>query len=102
MARSDSASINAIKVRRMVTDYHTLNGENPVGTNAEIMTSIMGKNARQAVLGPPEGVNLNAKGELVDEWGTPYFFHQLSRDVMEIHSAGPDKVMGTADDVVVR
>ena len=101
-ARSDSASINAIKVRRMVTDYHTLNGENPVGTNAEIMAAIMGKNARQAVLGPPEGVNLNARGELVDEWGTPYFFHQLSKDVMEIHSAGPDKVMGTADDIVVR
>ena len=86
----------------MVTDYHTLNGENPVGTNAEIMAAIMGKNSRQAVLGPPEGVNLNSRGELIDEWGTPYFFHQLSRDVMEIHSAGPDKIMGTADDIVVR
>ena len=101
-ARSDAASINAIKVRRMITDYHTLNGENPVGTNAEIMASVMGRNSRQAVLGPPEGMGLNSKGELVDDWGTPYFFHQLSRDVMEIHSAGPDKIMGTADDIVVR
>ncbi|MBE7157377.1 MAG: hypothetical protein INR62_02880 [Rhodospirillales bacterium] len=101
-ARSESASINAIRVRRMVTDYHTLTGENPVGTNAEIMAAVMGKNPRQAVLGPPEGLALNPQGELIDEWGTPYFFHQLSRDVMEIHSAGPDKIMGTADDVVVR
>ena len=97
-----SASTDAIKVRRMVTDYHTLHGENPVGTNAEIMAAIMGKNPHQAVLGPPEGIGLNARGELVDEWGTPYFFHQLSKDVMEIHSAGPDKIMGTADDIVVR
>ena len=101
-ARADAASIDAIKVRRMVTDYHTLTGENPVGTNAEIMAALMGKNPRQAVLGPPDGVSLNSKGELVDGWGTPYFFHQLSRDVMEIHSAGPDKIMGTADDIVVR
>ena len=86
----------------MVTDYHTVNGENPVGTNAEIMAAIMGKNARQAVLGPPEGMNLNSNGELVDEWGTPYFFHQLSKDDMEIHSAGPDRIMGTSDDIVVR
>ena len=86
----------------MMTDYHTLTGENPVGTNAEIMEALMGKNPRQATLGPPEGVGLNGKGELVDEWGTPYFFHQLSKDVMEIHSAGPDKIMGTADDIVVR
>ena len=86
----------------MVTDYHTLHGENPVGTNAEIMAAIMGKNPHQAVLGPPEGISLNSRGELVDEWGTPYFFHQLSKDVMEIHSAGPDKTMGTADDIVVR
>lgn len=86
----------------MVTDYHTLTGENPVGTNAEIMAALTGKNPRQAILGPPEGMGLNGKGELVDDWGTPYFFHQLSKDVMEIHSAGPDKIMGTADDIVVR
>ena len=86
----------------MITDYHTLAGENPVGTNAEIMTALMGNNPRQAVLGPPDGFSLNKKGELVDQWGTPYFFHQLSRDKMEIHSAGPDKILGTADDIVVR
>ena len=86
----------------MIIDYHTLMGENPVGTNAEIMHAIMGANTRQATLGPPEGQTLNDKGELVDDWGTPYFFHQLSKDRMEIHSAGPDKIMGTPDDIVVK
>ena len=90
------------KVHAMITSYHTLMGENPVGTNAEIMKEIMGANPHQATLGPPEGQTLNGKGELVDPWGTPYFFHQLSRDVMEIHSAGPDKIMGTADDLMTR
>ena len=42
------------------------------------------------------------EGELVDAWGTPYFFHQISGSEMEIHSAGPDKIMWTSDDLVVK
>ncbi len=101
-AAREGALVEVGKVRRMIVDYHTLMGENPVGTNAEIMHALMGSNPHQATLGPPEGQTLNDKGELVDPWGTPYFFHQLSRDRMEVHSAGPDKIMGTADDVVVK
>ena len=86
----------------MLRDYHTLMGENPIGTNAEIMKALMGANPKQATLGPPEGIPLNSKGELVDQWGTPYFFHQLSRNLTEVRSAGPDKVMWTADDMIIR
>ena len=39
-------------------------------------------------------------GELVDRWGTPYFFHSVSAEKMEIVSAGPDKELWTDDDVV--
>ncbi len=85
----------------MLRDYRTQMGENPVGTNAEIMKAVMGGNSKGAILGPPEGQSLDGKGELLDRWGTPYFFHQLSRSSMEIRSAGPDRVMGTEDDVVV-
>ncbi len=101
-AANPSAQTDAVRVRHMISDYHTLAGENPVGTNAEIMKQMMGGNSHQATLGPPEGMPLNAQGELVDQWGTPYFFHQLSRDKMEVRSAGPDKVMWTADDVIAR
>jgi len=96
-----TAMIELQKVRTMIASYHTLMGQNPVGTNAEIMKAIMGGNPRQATLGPPPGQTLDAKGELMDPWGTPYFFHQLSGDDMEIHSAGPDRIMWTADDLVI-
>ena len=98
----ESAVIDLDKARHLITSYHTLMGQNPVGTNAEIMKALMGGNPHQASLGPLDGQQLNAKGELIDPWGTPYFFHQLSGDVMEIHSAGPDKIMGTSDDLVVK
>ena len=88
------------KITLMFRDFRTLTGGNPVGTNAEIMKSLMGGNPKGAMLGPPEGQSLNENGELIDHWGTPYFFHQLSRDLMEIRSAGPDKIMWTGDDVI--
>jgi hypothetical protein len=96
------AMIEVDKVSLMIRDYRTMAGENPVGTNAEIMSALVGKNPKEAKLGPPEGMQLNENGELIDRWGTPYFFHQLSRDHMEIRSAGADKTMWTDDDPVVR
>jgi hypothetical protein len=87
-------------VRRMFGDFRTRMGGNPVGTNAEIMKALMGNNPAQARLGPPDGQRVNANGELLDRWGTPYFFHQLSKDSMEIRSAGPDAQLWTADDLV--
>jgi hypothetical protein len=100
--RADDGRGDVEGIRLMLRDYRTRLGENPVGSNAEIMKAIMGGNPIQAVLGPPPGLSLNAAGELVDRWGTPYFFHQLSKDTMEIRSAGPDRVMWTGDDVVGR
>lgn len=98
----EAAVLDMDKARLMLRDYRSIMGTNPVGTNAEIMKAIMGGNARGAMLGPPEGQSLNANGELVDRWGTPYFFHQMTATHMEIHSAGPDRVFATADDVIQR
>jgi hypothetical protein len=80
----------------------TMSG-NPVGTNPEITSALNGNNPKQArFLDPDAGLRINDKGELIDPWGTPYFFHQLSGAEMEIRSAGPDKTMWTADDLVTR
>jgi hypothetical protein len=101
--RPDAELVAALdEVRLMIRDYHTALGENPVGTNAEIMQAINGRNAKQVKIGPPAGQTMNEKGELVDRWGTPYFFHQISGTEMEIRSAGPDRVMGTGDDRQVK
>jgi hypothetical protein len=95
-----AVAIQLDQVSFMLRDYRTITGDNPIGTNAEIMEAVMGGNPKGARLGPPEGQYLNPQGELVDRWGTPYFFHQLSATNMEIRSAGADKVLWTIDDVV--
>ena len=78
-------------------------GGNPVGTNPEITSQLTGNNPKSInFITAQAGMRINADGELVDAWGTPYFFHQLSGTETEIHSAGPDKIMWTADDLVVK
>ena len=89
-------------IQFMLRDFRSRLGDNPTGTNAEMMKELMGGNRVQARLGPPEGQKLNDQGELVDRWGAPYFFHQLSANEMEIRSAGPDRAMWTNDDIVVK
>ncbi len=82
--------------------YASAFGENPVGTNPEITSALQGENPKHLNFLRADGNRVNANGELVDVWGTPYFFHQLSAHDMEIRSAGPDRVMYTGDDLVTR
>lgn len=89
-------------VKLLIRDFRAAFGENPVGSNAEITKALAGTNPKKAKFLASGDFRQNEKGELIDRWGTPYFFHQISGEEMEIHSAGPDKRMWTADDVVAR
>jgi len=90
-------------VRTAVRSYGSMFGGNPVGTNPEITAALMGNNPKQINFVPADsGLQVNDRGELVDAWGTPFFFHQISGSETEIRSAGPDRKMWTGDDVVAK
>jgi hypothetical protein len=82
-------------------DYRSAFHENPVGSNAEITQRLLGKNPR-SVRYLPANAHINNASELTDRWDQPVFFHQISGTLMEIRSAGPDHVMWTGDDEVLR
>ena len=87
----------------VIRAYGSQFGGNPVGSNAEITRALAGRNPKHInFLNPDAGLRVDSTGKLVDPWGTPYFFHQLSGTQMEVHSAGPDRVMWTREDLVVR
>jgi hypothetical protein len=94
---SDLRIINAI----FIAYRGAVHQENPVGENVEITAVLKGRNKLGFAFIPPDCPALNAKGELCDRWGSPYFFHQLSGELMEIRSAGPDRRLWTADDEVL-
>jgi hypothetical protein len=90
-------------MRRAVVNYGSTFSGNPVGTNPEIAAALNGENPKQIkFIDPDNGLRINGKGELVDAWGTPFFFHQLSATDMEVRSAGPDRIMWTPDDLVIK
>ena len=74
---------------------------NPWGDNRDITAALSGRNPPRVALIPPGHPAISADGELLDRWGTPVQFHQLSGTAMELRSAGPDRVFYTADDTVL-
>ena len=77
-----------------------LNAGNPVGDNAEITAALLGRNAKGLAYLPATGPFIDEEGRLIDRWGTPYFFHAISGEHMQIHSAGPDRKRHTDDDLI--
>jgi hypothetical protein len=72
----------------------------PVGSNEDLTAILTGQNPKKGVLFPPDSPMI-IKGQLVDRWGTPYWLHPNSGASLEVRSAGPDKNLFTADDVIL-
>lgn len=73
---------------------------NPVGMNEDITAAILGDNPGRVAFLPPDHPAIH-DGRIHDRWGTPFWFHSASSNVMEIRSAGPDKQLFTGDDIVL-
>lgn len=88
-------------VHRVLEAYRRALGGFPAGEgNRQILNALRGANVKRLPFVPGDHPRLNARGELTDGWGTPFFFHALSRDWMEVRSAGADRELFTADDLV--
>jgi len=83
----------------LFTYYREKLGGLPVGeSNAQIVNALTGNNPLGLALLERSHPAINPAGELTDRWGTALFFHLVSREALEIRSAGEDKEMWTADD----
>lgn len=70
-----------------------------MGANEEFAAALMGKNADKLVFLAPPHPCLNERGQIVDRWKTPLFFHVRDATRIDLRSAGPDKEMWTEDDL---
>jgi hypothetical protein len=71
----------------------------PLSANEDWADLFRGKNAASEEFLPAQHVALNEKGQLIDRWQTPLFFHALGGGRYEIRSAGPDGKLWTNDDL---
>ena len=71
-------------------------------TNAQFVNALAGANPARIGLLPRDSAAISpATGQLLDRWGTPYDIHGISRDALELRSAGPDRALRTADDLTL-
>jgi len=108
-----------LKLRRdpFVTDFHNeasnlieglqqykeFVGSYPSGNAVEISRALSGQTDKKVLILATSKNKKNAKGEIVDPWGTPLQFYFAQNGVM-IRSAGPNKVfedstVATSDDL---
>ena len=71
-------------------------------TNAQFVNALTGANPQRIALLPRDASAVSPDtGQLLDRWGTPYDIHSISRDALELRSAGPDQTLRTADDLTL-
>lgn len=101
LARDGSPSEDRAALAEMVANYLQSAPDSqrpPLGANDEITRALSDRNhLGEAAL--PAAHPAIARGQLVDRWGHPWHFHQLSADVIEVRSAGPDGRLFTEDDI---
>jgi hypothetical protein len=71
----------------------------PLSANEDWAALFRGQNAAHERFLPDRHVAFNARGQLIDRWGTPLFFHAMGSGRYEVRSAGPDGRLWTDDDL---
>ncbi len=72
----------------------------PLGFNEEITRALTGRNPLELAFIPSTHPAINARGLLCDRWGTPFHFHPVANDRIDVRSAGADRKLFTTDDAV--
>lgn len=89
-------------VAEFLETYAKGTGAAPVGDNADITAAITGTQfPGQKARVFPQNNKAVRKGQIVDRWGEPLWFHPNSGNSMEIRSGGPDKQLFTPDDIIL-
>lgn len=97
---ADGAQDIAI-VFTLFSRYRERYGGFPTGEdNQAFVNALTGNNPQRLAFIDRNHPAINLDGKLVDRWGAPFFFHLESRDSLQIRSAGPDRELYTADDLV--
>lgn len=96
-AIEDRASLEDIVINYLQSAPHSIRP--PLGTNDEITRALMDRDTLGDSAIPASHPAI-VSGQLVDRWGSPWLFHQLAADLIEVRSAGPDRKPFTADDIV--
>lgn len=100
-AKNSRPELEPEMVLDVLKSYRRLLGAFPAGEdNRQFVNALLGANRERLPFLSPDHPRINSRGEIVDAWSTPFFFHLNSRVSVEVRSAGPDQHFFTSDDIV--
>jgi len=92
------------KLRALTLGYFSVIKDlsrHPIGGNADLAACLLGDNPEQKAFIDASHPALNDGGLIIDRWGTPIFVHPEAARELTFRSAGPDRTLFTADDVIL-
>ncbi|MEM1223209.1 MAG: hypothetical protein AAGH40_10620 [Verrucomicrobiota bacterium] len=97
----DSNAMDDLVALHEMIRFYAMEIDQPLllGTNQEITRGLLVKDDLGRAMLSSNHPSINARGELIDRWETPFFFHAQSSSEVEVISAGPDKKFSTEDDL---
>jgi len=88
-ARNSRLSTDVESLFDGLQKYKEFVGSYPTGANSDIAKALQGQNPRKVTVLVGRKLEMNAKGEYVDPWGTPLRIYFSDSSVL-IRSAGPN------------
>lgn len=83
----------------LISQHHRALGDGSMGDNGDVVNALVGPEGPGTWL--PRSSPRLREGQLIDRWGSPYWFHPNAANQMEIRSAGPDRNLFTGDDIIL-
>ncbi|MEN3942766.1 hypothetical protein WJU23_15810 [Prosthecobacter sp. SYSU 5D2] len=100
MTREDTSPERELEIiQDLLSQHNRALGPGTFGDNNDVTRALVGDTGDGIWL-PRQSPRIR-NGELLDRWGTPYWFHANGENSIEIRSAGPDKNLFTSDDVIL-
>ena len=95
LARMEISNLSAA-----LTHYQAELAENPSGTKANILKTLLGENSKKLPFLHVNPKAVNSRGEFMDPWKTPYQINIIGQTNFIIRSAGPNRIFGDKDDLI--
>lgn len=103
LERTPVGTTDLKSVTNALEQYKELFGSYPEGDNFKVAKALLGGNPKQIVfLDNYKERFTDAAGALADTWETPLLIERDGNDQVRVRSAGPDRIFGNADDIVLR
>lgn len=100
MIREDTSPERELEIiQELLVQSQRALGPGSYGDNNDITRTLVG-NTKEGIWLPRTSPRIQ-NGEVLDRWGSPYWFHANDGKRIEIRSPGPDRELFTGDDVIL-